>query len=205
MSENTADIAAADPVPVVSSTRQRSVLILIAAAVIVLDQISKLIIESSLALFESWAPIPAIEALFRITRVSNTGMSFGLFPSGSPIFAWAAVIVALAIILYNYRLSPEPRWLRVALGLQLGGALGNLIDRLRIGHVTDFLDFGPWPVFNLADLSVITGAVLLAWLFWQEERKRKAESTLAADASESSQRQGETGDEPSLLDEWSTG
>jgi len=78
--------------------------------------------------------------------------------------------VSLAILIYNYHLSGRQLGLRLALGLQLGGAIGNLADRLRLGHVTDFVDFGPW-VFNLADVAIILGALILVGVMWQESNK----------------------------------
>jgi signal peptidase II len=88
--------------------------------------------------------------------------------------------VSVVIIIYNFRLAPGHRLLRLALGLQLGGAIGNLIDRLQQGYVTDFMDFGLWPVWNIADLAVVSGTVLLVWIMYQEEReeKKRAESLL---------------------------
>lgn len=152
----------------------RTWLIWIAAVIVLLDQFSKYIIESTLPLYQSWAPFPSIADFFRISHTSNTGIAFGMFPAGSTIFAWAAVLISAAIFVYNYTLPDGPFSLRLALGLQMGGALGNWIDRQRIGHVTDFLDFGPWPVFNVADTAVVAGAILLAWLLWREERQISA-------------------------------
>jgi signal peptidase II len=63
--------------------------------------------------------------------------------------------------------------------MQLGGALGNVIDRFRLGHVTDFLDFGPWPVFNLADTSIVAGVVILTWLMFQEQREHQTKREAA--------------------------
>lgn len=157
--------------PEAPSTAQRSLLLLVAAAVIVVDHISKLYVESWLPLNRSWAPFPELAHLFRITHVTNTGAAFGLFPGGSLFFTVIATVVAIFILYYNYQLPAGQRPLRIALGLQLGGALGNLIDRLRLGHVTDFLDFGPWPVFNLADTSIVAGVVILAILMLQEQRE----------------------------------
>lgn len=156
--------------PAPSTLAQRLILVLVAATVILGDQISKWLIEHQLPLNTSWAPLPEYAHLFRITHVSNTGAAFGLFPSGSLLFTVIAALVAVVILFYNFQLTDGYRLLRVALGLQLGGALGNLIDRLRIGHVTDFLDFGPWPVFNLADTAIVAGVLLLALLMLQEER-----------------------------------
>lgn len=153
-----------------ASTRQRIIFFLVAALVIVFDHLTKLYIENQLPLNHTWAPFPQLADYFRITHVSNTGAAFGLFPEGSLIFAVIAVVVGAVIIVYNYRLPAGHRLLRVALGLQLGGAFGNLIDRLRLGHVTDFLDFGPWPVFNVADMAIVAGVIILGFLMIQEER-----------------------------------
>ncbi len=164
----------------------RTWLIWIAAAIILLDQFSKYFVESTLPLYTSWAPIPSIAAFFRFSHTSNTGIAFGMFPAGSTIFGWAAVFVAAAILIYNYTLPEGQFSLRLALGLQVGGALGNWIDRQRIGHVTDFLDFGPWPVFNVADMAVVAGAILLAWLLWREERQLAAANAARKAAEEAS-------------------
>ena len=158
----------------IASTGQRMILFLVAALVIVVDHFTKLYIENWLPLNHSWAPVPELGSYFRITHVSNTGAAFGLFPGGSLFFTVIAIVVGAVIILYNYGLPAGHPLLRLALGLQLGGALGNLIDRLRLGHVTDFLDFGPWPVFNVADMAIVAGVVILGFLMIQEEREMRA-------------------------------
>jgi signal peptidase II len=152
-----------------AGTRERAILLIVAALVIVADHFTKRLVETQLPLNQTWAPFPDLAHLFRITHVSNTGAAFGLFPGGSPFFTIIAVVVAVIILAYNFGLPAEHRLLRVALGLQLGGALGNLVDRLRLGHVTDFLDFGPWPVFNLADTSIVAGVVILGLLMFKEQ------------------------------------
>ncbi|MCI0395578.1 MAG: signal peptidase II [Chloroflexi bacterium] len=165
--------------PAPASLGEQALLFLVTAAVIVVDHLSKLFIEAWLPLNQSWRPFPTLADYFQITHVSNTGAAFGLFPSQGPVFMIVAFIVSLVIILYNYRLPAGHRLFRLALGLQLGGALGNLIDRLRLGHVTDFLDFGPWPVFNLADTSIVAGVAVLGYLMVlehrQEAQRRRAE------------------------------
>jgi len=145
-----------------ASTIQRSILLFVAGLVILLDHFSKLFIETQLPLNHTWAPFPEFSNLFRITHVSNTGAAFGLLPGGGILFTLIALLVAAIIVTYNFGL---------ALGMQLGGALGNLIDRLRLGHVTDFLDFGPWPVFNLADTSIVAGVVILLFLMLTEQHE----------------------------------
>ena len=126
-------------------------------AVLAIDQLSKYLIRANLRLGESW---PA-EGLVRLTHGTNTGSAFGLFPNQTTILIVASVF-AIGFIFYFYRLHAMPRrLLRFAIALQLGGALGNLVDRLRDGAVVDFLDVGWWPIFNLADSSIVVGMALL--------------------------------------------
>lgn len=160
------------------------VLPLVAIAALAFDQWTKYLIVANLELYDSWAPIPALANVFTIHYVTNTGAAFGLFQNGSLVLAIVAIAVSAVIVLY-YRSLPGGQWLvRLSLGLQLAGALGNLIDRIRVGHVIDFLDFQVWPVFNLADASIVCGVILLAYLLLREERQehRQLES---ADGAES--------------------
>lgn len=148
---------------------EKSLPFLVFILVIFFDHVSKLFIETWLPINTTWAPFESLDGFFRITHVSNTGAAFGLIPSASIVFMVVAVIVAIVIIIYNYRLPSGYQIYRVSFGLMIGGALGNFINRVRIGHVTDFLDFGPWPVFNLADLSIVTGVCLMGFLMLREE------------------------------------
>ena len=135
----------------------------IAGLTLVLDRISKWAVMDSLRPGESWNPVAALERWVSLTYVTNTGVAFGLFPDHGAVFMVIAVVVIAAIIFY-YRYLPGDQWLvQISLGLQLGGALGNLVDRLRYGHVIDFIDFKVWPVFNVADSSVFVGVVILAF------------------------------------------
>jgi signal peptidase II len=165
-----------------ASLWQRLLPLAIAGMVLFLDQFTKYLVETRVPLYQSWAPFPSLEAFFRITHATNTGAAFGLFQGGGWFFGIMAAVVASAIIYYSLTLPRGHNLLRLALGLQLGGALGNLLDRIQNGHVTDFLDFGPWPIFNLADMAVVSGVVLLAWIMLREEsearraHKRESES-----------------------------
>ena len=97
------------------------------------------------------------------------------------------MVVSIGIIIYNARLESGHKLLRLALGLQMGGALGNMIDRLRLGHVTDFMDFGPWPVWNVADLAIVSGTILLVLIMFNDERQEKklaAQEQAAGDPAE---------------------
>ena len=145
----------------------------IMAVVLLLDQGTKYLVETRIPLYGVWAPIPALEGLFRVVHTANSGAVFGLFQGTGMFFAGLAVVVALAIAYFNLTL-PGKQWaIRVALGLQLGGALGNLIDRLRQGHVTDFIDTGPWYIWNLADLAIVSGVILFAVAYWREVRREE--------------------------------
>ena len=137
------------------------VLIVTISVVFSLDQITKAVVRHSLLLRES---IPS-GGPFHITHTFNTGSAFGLFPDQT-FFLIVASFVGIGILLVVYRnhsLSSFP--LRLSIGMQLGGAMGNLVDRVRMGHVTDFIELGFWPIFNLADASIVIGIIILLSLF----------------------------------------
>lgn len=148
---------------------------LMAAAVLGLDQLSKYLVETRIPLYGYWAPFPALAGIFRLTHTANTGAVFGLFQGTGMFFAGLAVVVAGAIIYFNLTLPGKQWMLRLALGLQLGGALGNLVDRLRQGHVTDFIDIGPWYIFNVADMAIVGGVILFAVVLWREAREENSD------------------------------
>ncbi len=152
---------------------EKWLLFLVAGSIIILDQYSKNLVETTLELYTYWAPFPEIENIFRISHISNTGVAFGLFQDGNTIFTILAIVVSIGIIIYNSRLDGGHKLLRLALGLQMGGALGNMIDRVRQGHVTDFMDIGPWPVWNVADLAIVSGTILLVLIMFYEERQEQ--------------------------------
>jgi signal peptidase II len=153
---------------------QRYLTLLVPATLIILaDQASKEIIRRSLQFEETWVPWEWLAPYARLVHWRNFGAAFGMFQNGNVILATLAAVVAVMIIYYYPRVAPEDRLLRLALSLQLGGAVGNLIDRLIQGYVTDFISVGTFPVFNIADASISIGAVLLVISVWFKE---KAES-----------------------------
>ncbi len=154
-----------------SRTRGWLALPLLALLTVLADRVTKTIIVNNLALNQSWNPISGLERLVSVTYVTNTGAAFGLFPDLGGVFVVIAVFVVVAILIYYHQLPQGYGLVRVALGLQLGGALGNLIDRLTLGHVIDFIDFKVWPVFNVADSAIVVGIGLLAWTMLREEQK----------------------------------
>lgn len=158
-----------------------------AALVLLVDQISKYLVMTHLGEGQSWDIAPWLSPFLRITHTTNTGAAFGLFPQWGNFFILIAAVVIVAILVYQRYLPDGQRLVRVALGLQLGGAIGNLADRLIRGSVVDFLDlnFWPlreWPVFNLADTSIVTGVSLLALLMLWEERREQGGQRAIADA-----------------------
>ena len=139
-------------------------LFVIAVLVVGLDQYTKHLVREHIPVNTSWDPIPALGHLLTFTHVRNTGAAFGLFPKMGAAFIVVALIVVLLIAVYYRQLAGSSWLLTIALGLQLGGAVGNnLVDRLIRGYVTDFVDVHIWPVFNVADSSVVVGTALLAY------------------------------------------
>ena len=137
------------------------VLIQLAVIIFLMDQFSKFLVRDLLLYRESF---PAT-GFFRFTHTFNTGSAFGIFrDQNTPLILVSFLGIAILIMIYRSQRVPSGL-LRLSLGLQIGGAFGNLLDRLRLGHVTDFMDVGAWPIFNLADASIITGLVILAWVF----------------------------------------
>ncbi|MFN3422940.1 MAG: signal peptidase II, partial [Armatimonadota bacterium] len=106
--------------------------------------------------------IPILPNAFHITHTQNPGAAFGLFPNATMLLVVVALFVS-AILLWLGRQGFDRRRVAVATGMMLGGALGNLIDRIRFGAVTDFIDLRVWPIFNLADTALTMGAFLLLW------------------------------------------
>ncbi len=154
------------------------VLFLLSGSVVGLDQWTKHLVRVNLQLGEEWIPLPDIASFLRVVHWKNTGAAFGLLPQASLIFTIIAIVVSLAIIYYWPRIPSNQFVLRLALALQLAGALGNLISRLVEGIVTDWIAVGNFPVFNVADSSISIGVAILVVATWLEERRKgKDEST----------------------------
>lgn len=140
------------------------VFFLTALLVLAADQLSKTWLRSNLATGES---LPET-GLFRLTHVQNTGAAFGLFQDQTfplTIVAIVGIVVLLLFALLFSRRFPflASRLGKLALGLVLGGTVGNLADRLNLGYVTDFIDIGIWPAFNVADSAIVVGVILFAY------------------------------------------
>lgn len=135
---------------------------------LIVDQFAKYMVTSSMYHGESLAVFPPV---FYITYVLNPGAAFGMLANQTSFFIVVSLLVIIGVLV-GYRYLPRERvWTHIALGLVVGGAMGNLIDRVRLGLVIDFLDFKVWPVFNLADTAIVTGAVILVLDVWLADRK----------------------------------
>jgi signal peptidase II len=167
---------AADPAKPPSSRvhpglAQWGLFVAVAALVVVGDQISKRLIDSHLGLYESW---PAESWPVHLTHAVNSGAAFSILQDQTTFLIVTSLIGLAAILLFFFYPPFEHPLLRAALGLQLGGAIGNLIDRVRYGSVTDFIQFPHYPAFNVADSSIVIGVAVLVWfLVFKEDRGRR--------------------------------
>ena len=151
---------------------------LAAALVVAADQISKYFVRANMSLGQS---IPE-EGFFRFTYSANTGGVWGWFQNHGVVFIAFSIIAVIVILLVSRHRAAQNMLVKVSLGLLLGGSIGNLIDRIRFGEVTDFINVGigshRWPYFNLADSSMVVGVTLLIiyilfqmWKEWREEKR----------------------------------
>ncbi|MFL2759498.1 MAG: signal peptidase II [Dehalococcoidia bacterium] len=135
-------------------------------AIFILDQISKEVIRRQMPLYGSWPE----EGFFRIVHGLNTGSAFGLFAGFTNVLIIAS-IVGIGVVLYYFQKQEiSVVWHRLSIGLIVGGALGNLFDRIKDGAVVDFISVGWWPAFNIADSSISVGMVLLIVILLFGER-----------------------------------
>lgn len=152
-------------------------LVIGAGAIISLDQWTKSLILEHIPFLGSWLPpnMTHLDPHFRIVHWRNSGAAFGVFQNGNLIFIILAVIASLFIFIYFPLIDKNDKFLKVAMIFQLGGAVGNLIDRIRFGYVIDFISIRDLPVFNVADAAISTGvAVLLLSVLFQEYQEYRA-------------------------------
>ena len=155
-------------------------LVTIATTILALDQSTKEMVRQTIPFSGRWLPesLMWLEPYARIVNWRNTGAAFGMFQDASLIFTILAFVV-IGVIFYYYPRVPGEDWpLRLAMGMQLGGAMGNLTDRLAFGYVTDFVSIGRFPVFNVADSSIFIGTIVLIVGVWWTERQMKKRQEL---------------------------
>ena len=141
--------------------------------ILVLDQWTKWLVRTNLEVGQMWSPFEWLAPYARIVHWQNTGVAFGMFQGVGWLFAILSLIISIFIIFFYGRIPAEDWPLRLALILQLGGALGNFIDRVTIGYVVDFISVGNFAVFNVADFCITVGVFVIILGFWYMERKEK--------------------------------
>ena len=144
----------------------------VAVVVFVLDRVTKIAVEANLAVGRS---VDVIGEWVRISHVTNSGAAFGLLPERTTLLSILSVVAVFAIVYYYRRLAADSLLVSATLGMQLGGAIGNLVDRVGQGYVVDFVDVGiPGGVrfwsFNVADSSIVVGIIAVTVLLWWQER-----------------------------------
>jgi len=161
--------------------RNDAIFFAIAAAVIAFDQFTKWLVRSNLEIGQVWPE--GSDSFIRIIHVTNSGAAFGILQGQTPFLIVTSLIGLAAILLYYVYPPMEHGLIRIALGLQLGGAVGNLIDRVRLGHVTDFIDVGDFPTFNVADSAIsVSIAAVLIFFALTEARGQSEDTKTSVDA-----------------------
>ncbi|MBC7879668.1 MAG: signal peptidase II [Anaerolineales bacterium] len=152
----------------------------VAGTVIALDQWTKWLVRENIEFGTQWLPesLTWLMPYARFVNWHNSGAAFGMFQNGNMVFTILAFIVISAIIYYYPHVEKEDWTLKLAMGLQLGGAAGNLIDRLLAGKVTDFISISVFPVFNIADASISIGVVVLLLGVWVKEKQEKERAAM---------------------------
>ena len=154
---------------ILNKLRNAFPLLLVAVLSFILDQLTKWLVIQKL---DVYAQVEVIEGFFNLFHIRNPGAAFGIL-QGQQTFLIIFTVLALGIIGYYYFYYSHSLWMRIGLGFLLGGALGNLLDRLRMGEVIDFLQFGllpdyAWPTFNVADVSVCIGmGMIFIYFYWE--------------------------------------
>jgi len=161
--------------------KKYSLLAGIAITIIIVDQWTKYLVRTNIPFGGSWSPWEWLTPFARLVHWTNTGAAFGMFQGFGIVFTVLSLVVA-GFMVYYFPRVPKSEWpLRIAMGMQLGGALGNLIDRLTIGEVTDFISVGNFAVFNIADSSITVGVAVLLVGMWIKERQDKKKITADAE------------------------
>lgn len=144
-------------------------ILLLVLAVVAVDQLSKYYVQSKMSLGMS---LPVVDNIFHITYILNPGAAFGILEHQTMFFIAIAVFMLAAVVYFYPRIPESSRALRFGTGLMVGGAVGNVIDRVKTGYVIDFFDFRIWPVFNVADMAIVGGVGLIIFsLYYLPEKK----------------------------------
>ena len=145
-------------------------LIIVVFVVVMLDQITKYMIVRNMT---EGMSIPIIDQVFHLTFVLNPGAAFGMLEHNREFFIIMAIVVLMFVVYMRKKILEEPLTVQIGIALFVGGALGNLIDRMKTGLVVDFFDFRIWPVFNIADIAICLGVGVMIWSIIREELKSR--------------------------------
>lgn len=137
-----------------------------------LDQWTKTLVRKALPVGESIAPINFLGDFFRILHWKNTGAAFGIFQNANLILMILSSLIVVVLAVYYISMKENNTLIRIGLAMAMGGALGNLIDRVTQGYVTDFMSFGRFPIFNLGDSAVTVGVGLMVLALLLESRQK---------------------------------
>lgn len=149
--------------------------LLISVGIVIFDMVTKLMVTNNMTLGQT---IPVIEDVFHITYIENTGASFGIFPGARWFFVVVTVLLIAGVLIYTIHEKENNKIYLLGVSFMIGGGIGNLIDRVLIGSVTDFFDFCliNFAIFNVADCFVVVGVILLAIYVIMAEMKEKKEN-----------------------------
>ena len=144
-------------------------ILILAMAVVDIDQWSKYYVQTHMSLGMS---IPLIPSVFHLTYILNPGAAFGILENQRTFFVIVGLLMIGAVVYLYPRIPANMRLLRLGTGLMMGGAVGNVIDRIQTGHVVDFFDFRIWPIFNIADIAIVVGVscIIYTLLFIAEKK-----------------------------------
>ncbi len=147
-------------------------MLLLVLFIILLDQIIKYFVSTNMFLGQS---IPVLPQIFHLTYIQNPGAAFGILENQRYLFILIAAVLIVAVIYFYKKIIQLSKLFQVGIALLFGGAIGNMIDRIFIGRVIDYIDFRIWPVFNLADIAIVSGCAIIAFnLLFKTERSYKA-------------------------------
>jgi len=147
-------------------------LLLLVLFIILLDQLIKYFVSTNMFLGQS---IPVLPQIFHLTYIQNPGAAFGILENQRYLFILIAAVLIVAVIYFYKKIIQLSKLFQVGIALLFGGAIGNMIDRIFIGRVIDYMDFRIWPVFNLADIAIVSGCAIIAFnLLFKTERSYKA-------------------------------
>jgi signal peptidase II len=171
--------------------KRYSVLIPTVAIVVTLDQLTKSIVRQNLDFGEMWMPYYWLSPYARIVHWYNTGVAFGMFQDKNLLFSILSLSISIFLIIFYPKLTEDDWYLKIALGLMIGGSLGNLIDRLTVGHVTDYISVGNFPVFNVADAAISIGVAVMILGLWVDDRNEKKKKKTPENIAESQKQVGD--------------